>query len=128
MAGSPLDSELIAVDVEHLRSLLGELPVLMVPGFFGTDVAGRTHVLGRGGSDLLAVFLALAEAVLAATGLNLRAQQAFWYGLATDLEVVAEESTRLLEKDRAARLKHVLAAAQADIARYLGILSANLSS
>jgi hypothetical protein len=78
----------------------------------------------RGARDLLAEV----EAVLAATGLSLRAQQAFWHGLGTDLEVVAEESPRLLEKDRAARLKHVLAAAQADIARYLGILSSSLSS
>jgi hypothetical protein len=68
------------------------------------------------------------EAVLAATGLSLRAQRSFWQGLATDLEVVAEESPRLLEKGRAARLAGVLAAAQADIARYLGILSSSLKS
>ena len=68
------------------------------------------------------------EAALAATGLSLRAQQAFWHGLATDLEVVAEESPRLLAKDRGATLKRVLAAAQADIARHLGILSSSLSS
>jgi hypothetical protein len=72
--------------------------------------------------------LAEVEAVLAATGMSLRAQQAFWQGLATDLEVVAEESPRLLEKGRAARLAGVLAAAQADIARYLGILSSSLKS
>jgi hypothetical protein len=68
------------------------------------------------------------EAVLAATGLSLRAQQAFWQGLATDLEVVAEDYTGLLGKDRAVRLSTVIAAAQADIVKYLGILSSSLSS
>jgi homoserine dehydrogenase len=58
VSGSPLDSELVSVDVERLRGLLAEHPVLVVPGFFGTDDAGRTHLLGRGGSDLSAVFLA----------------------------------------------------------------------
>lgn len=56
--GSPLDSELSGVNVERLRSLLEAHPVIVVPGFFGTDSAGRTHVLGRGGSDLSGVFLA----------------------------------------------------------------------
>jgi homoserine dehydrogenase len=58
VAGSPLDSELVSTNVDRLRSLLAEFPVLVVPGFFGTDAAGRTHLLGRGGSDLSAVFLA----------------------------------------------------------------------
>ena len=39
--------------------LLHAAPVLVVPGFFGTDPAGRTHCLGREGSDLTAVFLAV---------------------------------------------------------------------
>ncbi len=30
----------------------------MLPGFVGRDASGRTSVLGRGGSDLTAVFLA----------------------------------------------------------------------
>jgi homoserine dehydrogenase len=58
VAGNPLDSELVRADVKRLHSLLWDYPVLVVPGFFGTDVAGRTHLLGRGGSDLSAVFLA----------------------------------------------------------------------
>jgi homoserine dehydrogenase len=57
VTGSPLDSELAGADVERLRAFLAEYPVLVVPGFFGTDVVGRTHLLGRGGSDLSAVFL-----------------------------------------------------------------------
>jgi homoserine dehydrogenase len=59
VAGSPLDAELVSVDVARLRALLAEYPVLVIPGFFGTDAAGRTHLLGRGGSDLSAVFLAV---------------------------------------------------------------------
>jgi homoserine dehydrogenase len=58
VVGSPLDSELAGVNVERLHALLTDYPVLVVPGFFGTDAAGRTHLLGRGGSDLSAVFLA----------------------------------------------------------------------
>jgi homoserine dehydrogenase len=60
VAGLPLDSELVRVDVEKLRELFEEFPVLVIPGFFGTDQHGRTHCLGRGGSDLTAVFLARA--------------------------------------------------------------------
>jgi homoserine dehydrogenase len=60
VAGSPLDSELVSANVERLRTLLVEYSVLVVPGFFGTDATGRTHLLGRGGSDLSAVFLAQA--------------------------------------------------------------------
>lgn len=58
VSGSPLDSELVSVDVARLRALHIEYSVLVVPGFFGTDVFGRTHLLGRGGSDLSAAFLA----------------------------------------------------------------------
>jgi homoserine dehydrogenase len=58
VTGNALDSELTEVNVEHLQELLSTYPVLVIPGFFGTDAAGRTHVLGRGGSDLTAVFLA----------------------------------------------------------------------
>jgi homoserine dehydrogenase len=58
VTGSPLDSELSEVNLDRVRELLTAYPVLVIPGFFGTDAAGRTHVLGRGGSDLSAVFLA----------------------------------------------------------------------
>jgi homoserine dehydrogenase len=59
-SGGALDSELVSVNAERVQQLLDEYPVLVVPGFFGTDGQGRTHVLGRGGSDLTAVFLAQA--------------------------------------------------------------------
>ena len=58
VAGHPLDSALVSADTARLQSLLTQYPVLIVPGFFGTDCVGRTHLLGRGGSDLSAVFLA----------------------------------------------------------------------
>jgi homoserine dehydrogenase len=60
VAGAPLDGEPVEVSVPHTRELLAETPVLVVPGFFGTDAAGRTQLLGRGGSDLTAVFLSCA--------------------------------------------------------------------
>jgi homoserine dehydrogenase len=59
VAGTPLDSEPVSLDVARIRQLLAVHAVVVVPGFFGTDKAGRTHLLGRGGSDLTAVFLAV---------------------------------------------------------------------
>jgi homoserine dehydrogenase len=58
--GEPLDGEPVAVNVGHVEELFREYPVLVVPGFFGTDKTGRTQLLGRGGSDLTAAFLAVA--------------------------------------------------------------------
>ena len=66
--------------------------------------------------------LAEVDVMLAASDLSPKAQQAFWHGLSTDLEIVLEES-RLFGKDVAARLTGVIAAAQADIAQFLSILS-----
>jgi homoserine dehydrogenase len=57
--GHPLDGEPFAINTKHVRELLAQFPVLVVPGFFGTDAFGRTQLLGRGGSDLTAVFLAV---------------------------------------------------------------------
>lgn len=59
VAGTPLDSEPVSLDAARVYELLAEHSVLVVPGFFGTDKEGRTHLLGRGGSDLTAVFLAI---------------------------------------------------------------------
>ena len=58
--GTVLDSEPVGIDRERLRGFLTEFPVLVVPGFFGFDETKRLHLLGRGGSDLTAVFLACA--------------------------------------------------------------------
>lgn len=56
--GTVLDSEAVDVDRDRFDSLLDEYPVLVVPGFFGYGENGRLHLLGRGGSDLTAIYLA----------------------------------------------------------------------
>jgi homoserine dehydrogenase len=58
-SGQPLDGEPVAIDRQHVREILADYPVMVVPGFFGTDASGRTQLLGRGGSDLTAVFLSV---------------------------------------------------------------------
>jgi homoserine dehydrogenase len=58
VAGGALDSEPVSLDADRLKSLLMNHPVVIIPGFFGTAADGRVHLLGRGGSDLSAVFLA----------------------------------------------------------------------
>jgi len=60
VVGAPLDSEPANVDAGKLRSLLERFGVLVLPGFFGYTRDGALHLLGRGGSDLSAVFLAQA--------------------------------------------------------------------
>jgi homoserine dehydrogenase len=56
--GSRLDAEPIGVDSASLRAAIGLAGVLVVPGFVGRHVDGGPALLGRGGSDLTAVFLA----------------------------------------------------------------------
>jgi homoserine dehydrogenase len=56
--GQVLNSEPATVLSTKLEELLAATPVLVVPGFFGHDAEGRLHLLGRGGSDLSAAFLA----------------------------------------------------------------------
>lgn len=56
--GSALDSEPVAVDRSRIERLLQASPVIVIPGFFGYDAAGQLQLLGRGGSDLSAVYLA----------------------------------------------------------------------
>lgn len=56
--GSLLDSILREVDVKCLRRGLTDSNVVVVPGFIALDADGRTALLGRGGSDLTALFLA----------------------------------------------------------------------
>lgn len=55
--GDPLDADPIAVDAPRLAREL-ERAVVVVPGFAGRDALGRPTLLGRGGSDLTALFLA----------------------------------------------------------------------
>ncbi len=56
--GPVLDSEPTDVDVAEIRQTLDRVPAIVVPGFLGRDSAGRTTLLGRGGSDFTALFLA----------------------------------------------------------------------
>ncbi|MCP3918176.1 MAG: homoserine dehydrogenase [bacterium] len=56
--GDPLDAEPVGVDVQRLRRPLAAGGVVVVPGYVACDGRGRTVVLGRGGSDTTAIFLA----------------------------------------------------------------------
>ena len=56
--GPLLDADPIHVDGGRLRALLEDVPVLVAPGFVGVDRSGALSLLGRGGSDLTALFLA----------------------------------------------------------------------
>jgi len=56
--GDPLDALPVSVDARRLQRALGSGAVLVVPGFFAHDGEGRAVLLGRGGSDLTALFLA----------------------------------------------------------------------
>ncbi len=57
--GPTLDAEPAGLDVAMLRRLLQERPAVVLPGFFGMDEEqGHVVLLGRGGSDLTAMFVA----------------------------------------------------------------------
>lgn len=56
--GPVLDSTPVDVDEGAVLAALERAPVVVVPGFLGRDAGGRTTLLGRGGSDLTAIFLA----------------------------------------------------------------------
>ncbi len=53
MEGSP-----VSLAAARLRTLLDRGRIVVVPGFFGTDEQGGVSLLGRGGSDWTALFLA----------------------------------------------------------------------
>jgi homoserine dehydrogenase len=46
------------LNTSYLHEHLQDHAVLVIPGFIGHDIQGRTVLLGRGGSDLTALFLA----------------------------------------------------------------------
>lgn len=56
--GRGVDANPISVDAEVLRRALARTPVVVVPGFVGVDDQRQFTLLGRGGSDLTALFLA----------------------------------------------------------------------
>ncbi|MEO8501701.1 MAG: homoserine dehydrogenase, partial [Vicinamibacteria bacterium] len=53
LEGSPAD-----LAVGRLKSLLDKGRVVVIPGFFGSDLEGSVSLLGRGGSDSTALFVA----------------------------------------------------------------------
>lgn len=55
--GPAFDARPIALHAERLEETMELHDVVVVPGFVATDGAGRTVLLGRGGSDLTAVYL-----------------------------------------------------------------------
>ncbi len=55
--GPILDSNLTSVNTAHLLNALKK-GVVVLPGFVGKSRSGKTTLLGRGGSDLTALFLA----------------------------------------------------------------------
>lgn len=56
--GDPHESTPASVNVHKLTTELQQHAVLVVPGFIARDLQGRCVLLGRGGSDLTALFLA----------------------------------------------------------------------
>lgn len=56
--GPILDGSVAELNGEAIRRALAATPVLVVPGFVGRDEIGRATLLGRGGSDLTALFIA----------------------------------------------------------------------
>ena len=56
--GEPHESTPVSLNASYLRQCLQEHAVLVVPGFIAQDIQGRTVLLGRGGSDLTALFVA----------------------------------------------------------------------
>jgi homoserine dehydrogenase len=57
-AGDREDAALIDVDTIRLKRDLEAHDVVVIPGFTALDTDGRTVLLGRGGTDLSAIFLA----------------------------------------------------------------------
>lgn len=56
--GHPLDANPIGLNRDAINSALDRDGVVVIPGFVGIDSTGQTNTLGRGGSDLTAVFIA----------------------------------------------------------------------
>ena len=56
--GDGVEGAPVTLHAERVTSLLGQGRVVIVPGFFGHDDDGSVSLLGRGGSDWTALFLA----------------------------------------------------------------------
>lgn len=51
------DADPVDVDAQRILSVLDSVDVVVFPGFVGVDAAGSPSLLGRGGTDLTALFL-----------------------------------------------------------------------
>ncbi len=58
LGGDRLDAAPLILDIDTVRTKLASTPVVVLPGFIGRHECGGTALMGRGGSDLTAVFLA----------------------------------------------------------------------
>lgn len=56
--GESIDAEPVSVDFEEWDELFRKTSLVVVPGFIGLSPGGSTTLLGRGGSDLTALYLA----------------------------------------------------------------------
>lgn len=56
--GTALDAQPVHLDRSVFQAWFTQYAVVVFPGFFGYDAQGRLQLLGRGGSDLSAVYLA----------------------------------------------------------------------
>jgi len=56
--GDPLDADLCSVSLPRVHAALARHGAVVVPGFVAIDDRGNAVLLGRGGSDLTALFLA----------------------------------------------------------------------
>lgn len=56
--GPTLDARAVSLNSTRLLASLDEAPVAVIPGFLGRSESGQTTLLGRGGSDLTALFVA----------------------------------------------------------------------
>lgn len=57
-SGTVTDAFPESIDATKILATLTRVPVVVLPGFIGRDREGRTTLLGRGGSDLTALFVA----------------------------------------------------------------------
>ena len=56
--GRETNADPVSVNTEIIHAHLVDHDVLVLPGFFGVNLEGQTTLLGRGGSDLSALFVA----------------------------------------------------------------------
>lgn len=57
-SGPPLDADPVSLDVPAVLSAAAASDVVVVPGFVGVGSSGARRLLGRGGSDISAIFIA----------------------------------------------------------------------